>query len=209
MQPYESLYGSVLLDDIHNYFPALLYEPARFSTVAEILSYVQLQTRNRFDLFARGREAYLRTVNRPVVTPYAVRQNIRSVTPARAPRIPRVEVAVDVDDQVSAVLAGGSYSPGDLVSAATLLGLMTNLRVPMTPVIVRPTVEQIEAATTVDIVSNDAAEQCSICQQQILRGTERRTIDVCHHEFHSSCVDVWFQQNVRCPNCRHDIRETE
>ncbi len=63
---YETLYGVGLLDDIHNYFPALLYESTSFSTVPEVLSYVQLQTRRRFDLFSLGRGAYMRNQVRTV-----------------------------------------------------------------------------------------------------------------------------------------------
>jgi hypothetical protein len=25
--------------------------------------------------------------------------------------------------------------------------------------------------------------------------------------FHQTCIDAWFERNVRCPMCRHDIRE--
>jgi hypothetical protein len=34
-------------------------------------------------------------------------------------------------------------------------------------------------------------------------------MNVCHHTFHKSCIDTWFQENVHCPVCRHDIRLTE
>ncbi len=55
---YETLYGVGLLDDLHNYFPAILYEPQAFPTVPSLLRYVQEQTRNRFDLFSLGQREY-------------------------------------------------------------------------------------------------------------------------------------------------------
>jgi Ring finger domain len=56
---YESAYGVGLLDDLHNYFPALLYgDPSAFRSVSEVLQYIQNQTRSRFDLFSRGRRQY-------------------------------------------------------------------------------------------------------------------------------------------------------
>lgn len=55
---YEELYGVSLLDDLHNYFPALLYEPEQFPSVQSALRYIQQQTRNRFDLFSLGMREY-------------------------------------------------------------------------------------------------------------------------------------------------------
>ena len=56
---YETLYGVGLLDDLHNYFPAILYESSRFRSVQELLHYIQTSARNRFDLFSFGQRAYL------------------------------------------------------------------------------------------------------------------------------------------------------
>jgi hypothetical protein len=67
---YETLYGVGLLDDLHNYFPALLYDSSGFGSVQDVLAYLQLQTRNRFDLFSYGQREY---------------QNIH---PPRVPRVP-------------------------------------------------------------------------------------------------------------------------
>lgn len=56
---YETLYGVGLLDDIHNYFPAILYDSSRFRTTQDLLHYIQTCTRNRFDLFSFGQRAYI------------------------------------------------------------------------------------------------------------------------------------------------------
>jgi hypothetical protein len=55
---YQRHYEVGLLDDIHNYFPALLYEPERFSSVADVLSYVRACVARRFDLFSAGQRGY-------------------------------------------------------------------------------------------------------------------------------------------------------
>ena len=47
-------YGIQLLDDLHHYFPAVLYDPSRFNSVQDLLEYIRDQTRNRFDLFSRA-----------------------------------------------------------------------------------------------------------------------------------------------------------
>lgn len=56
---YETLYGVSLLDDLHNYFPAILYDSSRFRSVQDLLAYIQGSARNRFDLFSFGQRAYL------------------------------------------------------------------------------------------------------------------------------------------------------
>ncbi len=56
---YETLYGVNLLDDLHNYFPAVLYDSSRFRSVQDLLHYIQTSARNRFDLFSFGQRAYL------------------------------------------------------------------------------------------------------------------------------------------------------
>lgn len=70
------------------------------------------------------------------------------------------------------------------------------------PVLVRPTQEQIESALQTVEHSNST---CAICQDLIsFDGVKLRH---CNHEFHRSCISSWFGINVRCPVCRHDIRD--
>jgi hypothetical protein len=70
------------------------------------------------------------------------------------------------------------------------------------PVLVRPTQEQIDAEL-VTVESTTAT--CAICQDLIsFDGVKLRH---CNHEFHRSCILSWFGINVRCPVCRHDIRD--
>jgi len=71
------------------------------------------------------------------------------------------------------------------------------------PVVVAPTQAQITAAVE-DITSS--ANSCAICQDAISSGGCR--IRSCHHEFHRNCLTNWFGMSVRCPVCRHDIRES-
>lgn len=49
---YEERYGVTLLDDLHNYFPDILYNNERFNNVKDVLNYITGTTRERFDLFS-------------------------------------------------------------------------------------------------------------------------------------------------------------
>lgn len=53
-------YGSLLLNDLHANFPALLYLPGRFNSVQDVLLYVQQQMSARYDLFSSWRAHYER-----------------------------------------------------------------------------------------------------------------------------------------------------
>lgn len=76
----------------------------------------------------------------------------------------------------------------------------------MEPVVVRPTAEQIEAGSALEIVDAEE-EMCAICQDQMPAGSHARCLTACDHRFHMGCIDTWLARNVHCPVCRHDIRE--
>lgn len=87
-------------------------------------------------------------------------------------------------------------------AAATLLSLNipTNF---MDPVVVRPTAQQITAATEpVPQILPDTS--CPICQDALTSAAVR--ITHCNHTYHQSCLDSWFTMSVRCPVCRYDVR---
>ena len=205
--PYETLYGVGLLDDIHNYYPAMLYDPTRFHSVGALLHYFQIQTRERFDLFTFGQRAYL-------ATQLAAEPETTDVSGVRTPPIrPRLAYApypmyrtvrmVGDDD-----LEGGDIAARNLLT--TLLGALGGgggLAPPnFEDVEVAPTAEQITLATTRMHVDENMI--CSVCQDTITVEDDVRRINHCEHSFHVGCIDTWFVRNVHCPVCRHDIRET-
>jgi hypothetical protein len=82
---YETLYGVGLLDDLHNYFPALLYDSSGFHSVQGVLAYIQQQTRNRFDLFSYGMREYV-SANAPRANP--VSEPVRRVVRTSSLQVP-------------------------------------------------------------------------------------------------------------------------
>lgn len=79
-----------------------------------------------------------------------------------------------------------------------------------TNVIVRPSSEQIEAATetlTYDENETFMNNQCPISLEDFRNGEQIRRIIHCGHCFSENSFTRWFNSNVRCPICRHDIRD--
>jgi hypothetical protein len=72
------------------------------------------------------------------------------------------------------------------------------------PVLVTPTQTQIsESVQEIGTSTNN----CAICQDSISSGGVK--IRQCGHDFHRNCLMNWFALSVRCPVCRHDIREDQ
>jgi hypothetical protein len=239
------MYNSPLLDEIHYYFPALIYEPELFQSTADVFAYIQYQMRQRYDLFSVNLRGHARMGRLPWEAAAAAAPRPAAPAPPRFPpagplgggqrparpiRTPLEEIHVTLDtfdmaDPLIGGLIGGGGALGHTLGTQNLelLTALMNLtagRAPagagaaaggaaagvMDPVIVRPTAAQIDAGTTLEIV--DAEEDvCAICQDTMEAGSQARAIHACDHRFHVGCIDTWFQRNVRCPVCRHDIRD--
>jgi hypothetical protein len=250
---YEEVYYVGLLDDIHNFFPAILYHPRRFTTFQDLTTYIQDQMNQQFNTFNRARRAYHEQHGIRI----PVQNNMNIFTPGLAPtpaHRPRVAVGLTTEtfDLTHLFTTGGGLGAripgGDLeefpigVGAAAggggagggILDQLANLLTRAAePVVVAPTPQQIERATTIRVpYSTEETEQieratnirvpysteemehtaCAICQDPLMAETEvrpLREITHCEHIFHQTCIDRWFTRNVRCPVCRFDIREHE
>jgi hypothetical protein len=67
MNNYTSIFRVGILDDLHNYFPDLLYNSDRFRSVQDVLRYIQRGARTQFNPFEQGLREYNR--NNHIVQP--------------------------------------------------------------------------------------------------------------------------------------------
>ena len=192
--PYARHYDVPLLDDLHNYLPEILYgRPEQFGGAAPLVSYVQRQMQQRFDLFSAGRRSFAPTTT------------VVSTPPLRAQPPPPVQrIRMDELNYLANLIS--PMNDIQLINNAVMNTFMQQpAQIMMEPVVVRPTRAQIEAGTSIEII--DAEEDvCAICQDTMPSGSEARALR-CDHRFHPGCIDTWFQRSVACPTCRHDIRE--
>ncbi len=94
----------------------------------------------------------------------------------------------------------------------TLIGLLGTGTTPLLePVVVAASNDVIENATTLQTITEEPIPSgiCVICQENFAISNTIRTIDHCTHYFHNDCILRHFQTSVRCPTCRHDIRDSE
>ena len=195
MSQYESVYGVSLLDDLHNYFPDILYNQS-FESPA--ISYLRQQTRERFDLFSRG-ERQWRAAN--PAPGFGARGRAASFRPM---------TTSPIITPIHSTLPANSNVTSDLLTTRILLSLMTLSPTSenfLQPILVRPTAQQISTNTLIGHVATDEAVTCAICQDALTSEQEGRKLLGCGHWFHRNCIDTWFMRNVHCPNCRQDVRE--
>ena len=201
-----SPYSISLLNDLHNHFPDLLYQPQRFNNIQDVLGYVvQVANQNPYE---REQSNYLRRFNRPSIrrqqeSPAYSYFNIDPENISNHVSLPRI-------------LNRSVISPQRVSSTQILEEFMNqiNIALPTIPasflndrVVVRPTNDQIEAGTIILTANQLNQDNCAICQDPMEIGQTIRMIRHCTHRFHQTCIDPWLEQHVTCPTCRHDIRE--
>jgi len=197
---YVSVYNVGLLDDIHNYFPALLYDTGRFQNVANVFSYVRNQLDTRFNLYRHGASLYNASQH---AQPLRAQQTAPAIPLTPTPRATR-----NANDIATANLLLGFLrmsAEDDLSNYIQLPARTVNAW--NEPVIVRPTAQAI-AAGTEPVLGSSLAENtgCAICQDTIIPTDPARRLLACGHVYHRGCIDEWFRRSVFCPSCRHDIR---
>ena len=198
---YERVYEVGLLDDLHNYFPALLYQQNNFQTVQDVLLYIRERTERRFNLFDYGRRQYESSMPIPLFP----RNNY----------IPQSQD--DVRVEFTNATAASAASAASLFPLFRSLGITSSRRTGLglnaaaaayQDVIVHASQTIIDAASTEETLSQDLESICTICQDRLRQGELTRKLTVCGHSFHKTCVDYWLlNRSVRCPTCRHDVRE--
>lgn len=213
MNNYDDLYGIRLLDDVHNYFPAFLYDQGQFTNVQDVFRYFNRQISVHCNPYNRGLQAYSRNhiVSPPNASPS---RNIN--------RTARYAETIDITPIFTQALNANGLNPNSLnntIGAPATAGtafladyIMAMLQTSPpanananAPIV--PTQGQIDAATTLRAaMAVDEDAECSVCQTNYTEGQALRTITGCEHMFHKSCIDPWFARNSQCPNCRYDIR---
>jgi len=229
---YQVVYGVGLLDDVHNYFPALLYDQGRFQTLTNVFSYVRSQLNNRFNLYAHGARLA-----------QAQGQGQAQTAAPSSFSPPATYTTTTTPPPIIRSFRGGAASDNEVMASASFLLNMLNLGLegeagftPLrtgtlgpapgtggtgatggiwaafrSPVIVAPSTAVLASNTSVlnasDVSNNLVGVVCTICQDTVVPTDICRRLNACQHVYHKGCIDEWFTRSVFCPSCRHDVRE--
>ena len=209
-------YRIQLLNDLHNHFPELLYNYERFESTLDVLQYVANIARdssNHVNPYPYYYDQYQsNVVHQPQydeiyndnVLPLRHRLERRRYNPIQRPALRRSPERPTISFRY--VSLGDEFDIRNIFSS--LLGdqVSQQLNDFLEDVPVIPSEEQIRISTTLKTLDADIADNCAVCQDQLKKEQEARTINHCSHMFHRECIDRWFETNVQCPCCRYDIR---
>jgi hypothetical protein len=198
-EQYQRVYEVALLDDLHNFFPALLYNQDLFRTVPDVLGYIRQRTQRRFNLFEYGRRQYEASMPMPPQNMYM---------PRAPPQVIPVRQARAADPAFNTLLQylRGPGAATGATGAATGAAGAARARI-YEDVVVHASQDIINEVSTETTLVEDFEDNCAICQDRMRQGELVRRLTSCQHTFHRTCVDNWLlNQSVFCPTCRHDIR---
>jgi hypothetical protein len=197
---YEVIYNVNLLDDIHNYFPDLLYNSGRFTTITQVFHYVRQRMNARFNLFSYGASRY-------AANPESVIPDIIEIfSPVPITHLPRTTRFVPEDTNTLLLNVLGIGTGHAFLAREDMIRQNTQLN-NFNDIIVRPTAVEIENSTEIiNGASLTEETSCAVCQDSIVAADTCRKIRHCNHTYHQTCIDLWFQRSVFCPTCRHDVR---
>jgi len=253
----QQIYRIPLLNDIHNWFPDILYNPQRFRTIQDFLEYIrQVATTSPY---AQGYQQYISRQQRgipvdPLATVATAAGPQRSTRPLHPDRhigsilesalhgaspgiatettyeyttymggangssaasgasvpittrvrtLPITASILETDELEPAMGHAISYLLNQIASSNPIMQNFLDQRV-----VVTPTRQEIDRASVLEQCRSVSEDICTICQDTFQVDQPIRRLTHCTHAFHKTCVDVWFQTNVHCPMCRHDIRQT-
>lgn len=190
---YENYYGVQLLNDIHNYFPDILYG-SQFQNDL-LVQYIRSEVSNRFNLFSNAQRNYFNQ-NRVNLQ----NQHMRRVDSMNEGEDARVNILFSASNPLTSIIQSfiQEFNTPSTESDEMNLGSLL-------PVVVRPTNQQIEAASTIVELTN-SQDSCAICQEHMNPNDRIRRLNQCRHMFHNTCILTAFDTSPRCPVCRNDVR---
>ena len=214
-------YHVQLLNDLHHHFPELLYNHRRFESIGQVLGYMNdvVRTNRQHQAYHYYTQEYnaryhqrhmdelyntdifmndplIPRMTQPSPAASAARRTYEDHM-ASLPEVPRIQTHY---------ISVGNSALSTLVEQLFQDILPRNLG-DLEDVPIIPTDEHLRNNTTVTRLEVDIGDNCAICQDPLVTTQDVRTINHCQHMFHIQCIDTWFQRNIHCPCCRHDIRD--
>ena len=212
---FQTVYGFHFMDELHNFFPEVLYDEQHFGS--ETMMWMRHRLRTLFpNVFIREQNSYniYHAIDRRVAyLLWRNSQNFATAAPTTGAVAPAA--AAFVTPTRAPVLTPSLLSPppvrrmrtDPMISFMNILideelGNWANFM--DVPVI--PTAAQIAAGSQeVAVATVPVDTPCAICQERGMENDTWRRLH-CNHYFHGRCIMPWFQQNAHCPVCRADVR---
>lgn len=196
-EQYENYYGIPIFNDLHNYFPEILYG-TRFQNDG-LVQYIRQQVSNRFNLYSSAQNNYrtnqtnLFQQNQQLLQSQQINRINTNPILIQSYQEPAINSIVGLlQTMLSSNLSPSSQDEDHIIDD-------------LQPVVVRPTQNQIENGSSI-VELTSSHNICAICQENMQPSQTIRRLNQCRHMFHHTCIMNSFNTSPRCPNCRNDIR---
>jgi hypothetical protein len=199
-------YGNIqLLNDLHNYFPEILYG-TRFQNDG-LVRYIREVVSQRFNLFSSAQNTYNQNHQANYRITTTLNNNMYMDEQHISPTNIMLGVLGGLREGINIPINTNSFVNilQSMLDSSNVSPITEDENHNLQPVNVRPTLNQIENASSI-VELTGSQSICAICQEHMLPNQTIRRLNQCRHLFHNSCIMTSFETSVRCPNCRHDIR---
>lgn len=203
-------YPLPILNELHEMYPLLLYQPSLFETSNDVVQYILEQSIHRTH---RQELSRFQTQEEERERQQQLQESITRVRSSQEQQVQEPqEAAPPRNNQPSSQAPSNGVtvpiSPNSLEQLLTVIfeDALINPQ-PRYPQSMRaPTLEQLVRTTTIRTLTENQDGVCAICHEGMNAGHYVRNINHCNHMFHQFCIDRWFSTHSTCPTCRHDVR---
>jgi hypothetical protein len=201
-------YPLPILNELHDLYPLLLYQPSLFETSNDVVQYILEQSihRTHRQELVRFQTQEAERERRQQLEESIAR--VRNSQEQQASQAEESEEEPERNDRSQLPPGVVPISSSSLEQLLTIIfeDALTNPQ-PRYPQSMRaPTLEQLARTTTIHTLTENHDGVCAICHEGMNAGHYIRNIHHCNHMFHQFCIDTWFSTHSTCPTCRHDVR---
>lgn len=213
-------YPIPILNELHDQYPDILYNPSRFQSGEDIINYIIEQGVHRpyereflrYQTERTQREQHDQFEQRVQQVQQESQQQLRAQD-VRNASLSQRELIQELEREMYGAVVSTATIPIPISQTSSVEQLLSSLidnglfnARPSRPNSLRPTTEHLSRSTTIHSLTENAEDLCYICHDGMLAGQSVRRIHHCNHMFHQLCIDTWFSTRPTCPTCRHDVR---
>jgi hypothetical protein len=226
-------YTIPILNDLHELYPDILYNPSRFQSGEDVINYVvergvhhpYEQEYAQYQAARALHEERIEEVPPPQPPPPPPRvEQPQEPAPRQVVRNTRLsarELNEDWEREMYGAVVWRPWHDPNYVAPLSVPDTQSSMVRLLTSLVndgimsgqrssnpLRPSADQLRRSTTVRTLTENVEDLCHICHDGMLTGQSVRTIRHCNHMFHQLCIDTWFSSRPTCPACRHDVRNS-
>ena len=222
---FDNIYGFDMLDELHNFFPELLYDDGLFQgegvrwmrhRLGSLFSDVYVRQQNMYNIYHAGPRllSYAQWHRNNTHFPPVRATTVPPLSMPPAPRNRNVDIsgAFPTTQRRNRIIGNVQlFTPYMVDLRETTESILPNnllnlFNMAFQDVQVSPSQTELDTASSMILVSDVPEDtSCSICMEREHSEPVWRRLH-CGHMYHRPCIDTWLSSHCQCPICRADVR---